>query len=102
MKSPIRKSSLIAAFAVVTLFVFTACGGGETEAAAAIDFPSWMANASNDIRTAYTFAVQRPDVLQYVPCYCGCGAQGHEHNEHCFVKARYGDDAVVFDQHGFA
>jgi hypothetical protein len=39
-------------------------------------------------RAVYEFAAQHPEVLKYVPCYCGCEADGHPHNESCFVKSR--------------
>src|SRR5262245_33705803 len=28
------------------------------------------------MRAAYAFAARRPDVVQYLPCYCGCEKQG--------------------------
>src|SRR5215213_5396581 len=40
------------------------------------------------IRATYDFAAQHPEVLKYVPCYCGCGSQGHKANESCFVARR--------------
>ena len=40
------------------------------------------------IREAYAYAGRRPDVLQSMPCYCGCKRQGHESNEACYVKSR--------------
>ena len=40
------------------------------------------------VRATYDFAAQHPEVLKYVPCYCGCGEQGHKANESCFVARR--------------
>src|SRR3989442_975945 len=40
------------------------------------------------IRAAYAFAAKRPDVVRYLPCYCGCEKQGHGSLEFCFVKKR--------------
>src|SRR5215213_1884259 len=40
------------------------------------------------VRATYDFAAQHPEVLKYVPCYCGCGSQGHKANESCFVARR--------------
>ena len=48
---------------------------------------------------AYQFALDRPDLLKQVPCYCGCAADGHTSNLDCFIKSRDGND-VVFDPHG--
>lgn len=41
-----------------------------------------------EIRAAYAFAARRPEVLQSLPCFCGCKRQGHEGNEACYVKGR--------------
>lgn len=53
-------------------------------------------------RAVYQFAAEHPEVLKYVPCYCGCEANGHGHNESCFVKRRDAEGNVVeWDTHGF-
>ena len=36
-------------------------------------------------RAAYEFAARHPEVSRFVPCYCGCEADGHRNNENCFV-----------------
>jgi hypothetical protein len=49
----------------------------------------------------YEFAARHPEVLQYVPCYCGCQAAGHQANHDCFVKSRAANGAVTqWDDHG--
>jgi hypothetical protein len=53
------------------------------------------------VREAYTFAIDRPDVLQWVPCYCGCDEQGHGSNLDCFVKPET-QGGIVLDAHGSA
>ena len=40
------------------------------------------------IRAAYAFAFRRPDVVEYLPCYCGCERRGHGSLHMCFVKGR--------------
>ena len=42
--------------------------------------PEGLKNAPDEIREAYRFAVANRDVLRYIPCYCGCGEQGHTSN----------------------
>lgn len=50
---------------------------------------------------AYEFAALHPEVLKYVPCYCGCERSGHQHNESCFVASRDPDGRVTaWDAHG--
>lgn len=54
------------------------------------------------IRATYDFAAQHPEILRYVPCYCGCGSQGHKANESCFVARRDAKGNVLeWDEHGF-
>ena len=43
------------------------------------------------VKAAYEFAARHPEILTYVPCFCGCERLGHKGNEDCFVAKR--DDA---------
>ena len=53
------------------------------------------------LRQVYEFAARHPEVLQYVPCYCGCENVGHKANHDCFVKTRAADGRVTqWDSHG--
>lgn len=53
-------------------------------------------------RAVYQFAAEHPEVLKYVPCYCGCETSGHPHNESCFVKRRDAKGNVTeWDTHGY-
>jgi len=53
------------------------------------------------IRAAYAFAARRPDVVQYLPCYCGCEKQGHQSLQFCFVKKRTATGIAQWDGMGF-
>ena len=54
------------------------------------------------VRATYDFAAQHPEILSYVPCYCGCGSQGHRANDQCFVARRDAKGNVLeWDTHGF-
>jgi hypothetical protein len=54
------------------------------------------------VRATYDFAAQHPEILKFVPCYCGCGSQGHKANESCFVARRDAKGNVLeWDEHGF-
>jgi anti-sigma factor RsiW len=65
--------------------------------------PNMVPRAPEDIRAAYTFAAHRPDVLEYVPCFCGCETAGHSGNADCFVESRNADGTVrEWDTHGMA
>ena len=65
--------------------------------------PNMVPRAPDVIRGAYMFAAHRPDVLEYVPCYCGCETAGHGGNADCFVESRNADGTVrAWDTHGMA
>jgi hypothetical protein len=49
---------------------------------------------------AYRFALERPDVLQWLPCYCGCGGMGHRSNLDCFFQQREAPGNFTFEEHG--
>jgi hypothetical protein len=67
-----------------------------------LEFPGYpMARSPEAVRAAYKFAAEHPEVLSYVPCFCGCEHSGHRGNEDCFVKARdVNGDVVAWDEHG--
>jgi hypothetical protein len=54
------------------------------------------------VRATYDFAAQHPEVLKFVPCYCGCGSEGHSSNESCFIARRDARGNVTeWDTHGY-
>jgi hypothetical protein len=49
----------------------------------------------------YAFAATHPEVLQYIPCYCGCQSQRHQSNADCYVKHRTAGGRVSeWNSHG--
>lgn len=52
-----------------------------------VEFPAGMERADPEIVEAYVFAAKHPEVLEYMPCYCGCEhpRSAHESNYDCFV-----------------
>ena len=53
------------------------------------------------LKQVYDFAAYHPEVLQFIPCYCGCESVGHKANHDCFVKSRTADGRVSqWDAHG--
>lgn len=55
---------------------------------------------TENIRKAYEMAIHHPEVLEYMPCYCGCYEQGHESNRDCFVDHDQ-NGTVDLDSMGF-
>jgi hypothetical protein len=53
------------------------------------------------VRTAFEFAARHPEVMKFVPCFCGCEQGGHKDNHDCFVSTRNAAGAVTsWQPHG--
>jgi hypothetical protein len=86
--------------------VLTGCGaGGADSGEHSLDMadlaamPMEVQSAPVAVQQAYQFAVANPDVLQHIPCYCGCGAMGHTSNYDCYVAGTNADGSIQFDPH---
>jgi hypothetical protein len=71
--------------------------------AAAMD-AAWTARPAYvraDPRTeeAYAFALRSPELLQWMPCYCGCAAMGHRSNLDCYFKPTAAGLVPRFEEH---
>jgi hypothetical protein len=53
------------------------------------------------VQAVFEFAARHPEVLQYVPCFCGCENSGHRGNDDCFVRSRDGNGRVTWEPHGY-
>lgn len=54
------------------------------------------------VREAYRFAVENQHVLRYIPCYCGCGGEGHTSNASCYLKEGSKPGNLIFDRMSLA
>jgi hypothetical protein len=52
------------------------------------------------VQAVYTFAARHPEVLHYVPCFCGCQRSGHKDNDDCFIKGRDTKGRPEWEAHG--
>jgi len=53
------------------------------------------------VAAAFQFAAEHPEVLSYVPCFCGCQNGGHKGNHDCFVRSRATNgDVIEWEDHG--
>ena len=95
-----RKSTLIGIVIILTVVgtALTGCAAGaKGDSASAVVQDVVMANAESmplvvraapsSVTDAYRFAAVNAEVLQKIPCYCGCGAMGHESNYDCFWQS---------------
>ena len=63
--------------------------------------PDFVRDAPPQVKEAYRFAIANPDVLSAFPCYCGCGAMGHQNNLQCYIKEIGPDGSIEFENHAF-
>lgn len=53
------------------------------------------------VTAAYRFAAEHPEILSYIPCFCGCERAGHGGNADCFVRQRAENgDVIAWSEHG--
>jgi hypothetical protein len=60
--------------------------------------PPDIRKAPTEVREAYRFAIANRDTLRYIPCYCGCGEQGHTSNASCYFHDNSTPEKPVFDR----
>ena len=65
------------------------------------DVPYPPARSLDVTRAVYAFAARNPEVLRYVPCFCGCELHGHQGNDDCFVSGRDADGKPRWEMHGY-
>jgi hypothetical protein len=66
-----------------------------------VPLEQYLARPVAVVQSVYEFAARHPEVLQYVPCYCGCESIGHAGNHGCFVKRRAADGRILeWEPHG--
>jgi len=64
--------------------------------------PADIAKAPDEVREAYRFAITNRDTLRYIPCYCGCGIEGHTSNASCYLKDSSTPGNLQFDRMSLA
>lgn len=95
---------LVVAIAAAVFF-WGPAGSGQTSTAYALApesaLPEYFRKAPPNVRDAYRFAIANRAVLQQIPCYCGCGSDGHKNNADCYIKEVKPDGTVDFDKMSF-
>jgi hypothetical protein len=63
--------------------------------------PEFLADKPEDMQNIYVAVAQHQELLENIPCYCGCGTSAnHQNNYDCFVHENKQNGAVVWDDHG--
>jgi hypothetical protein len=89
---------------IVFAFVWLGASGKESHAYALAPesvLPDNIRQSPRSVREAYRFAIANRDMLRQIPCYCGCGAEGHKSNADCYIKDVRPDGSIVFDPMSF-
>lgn len=76
--------------------------GDLQESTSSVDvLPDFLDKQPENMQLIYQAAAKANDVLQWIPCYCGCGdSAGHRSNLNCFVHEIKENGEVVWDDHG--
>ncbi|MFC4075745.1 PCYCGC motif-containing (lipo)protein [Salinithrix halophila] len=93
------------AFSLLVVATLAGCSTapGEKAEKAEPDFPEFVTSASPAAQKAYRLAYEHSDVLEKMPCFCGCGdTHGHRSNLNCFIKEKQANGKVVWDQMGIS
>lgn len=89
---------MIVAAAVIVLaaIAYLAFNGGHAtdKPDDAIKFPDYVYTDAPSLK-AYTYATKNPEILEQIPCYCGCGG----HSGHRFLRDCYIHDDWTYDEH---
>jgi len=65
------------------------------------ELPTFLDGLHDNIAQVYALAGEHAELLDYMPCYCGCGGSaGHRSNKNCFIHTIEEDGTVVWDDHG--
>ena len=79
--NPFRKVILISLIGLIALVSLPACSPQSSDVhlnmTSMDQMPAEVQSAPVTVQEAYQFASANPDLMKNIPCYCGCGAQGH-------------------------
>ena len=96
-----RRGTLILVVLLLAL-VASSCSKPEVEVkmAPASELPDSLREAPVEVQEAYRFAIVNKELLQEIPCFCGCNGIGHDSNYACYVAEDGGPGQVVeYDKH---
>ncbi|MGH2946953.1 MAG: PCYCGC motif-containing (lipo)protein [Solirubrobacteraceae bacterium] len=65
------------------------------------EWPDAFRELPPEIQAMYRYAVANREVLQYIPCFCGCVNGGHGSNFDCYVREVATDGRVRLDTMSF-
>jgi len=66
---------------------------------ASLAFPNLTSFSDAQVWEAYRYARANPEVLKYIPCFCGCNHHGDTSNLECYIDEMRPDGSVRYDPH---
>lgn len=100
-----RKGLLALGLALGVAALLAGCGGAAAGQGVVLNMaplsamPRAVQAAPKAVQEAYQFNVANPEIMQQMPCYCGCGSIGHDSNYACYAQNTAADGPVQFDGH---
>ena len=104
MISKTRKLFLLSLIAVLLTTAISACSTSTSSEVHLVmtpldQMPMDVQSAPVAVQEAYQFNTANPDIMQDIPCYCGCGDIGHTSNYDCYVSEVGASGKITFDNH---
>ena len=104
MFSKTRKFLFLLVILALTATAVSACSTSNSDdahlAMMPLDqMPMDVQSAPVAVQEAYQFNTANPDIMQDIPCYCGCGDIGHTSNYDCYVSNIDDKNNITFDNH---
>jgi hypothetical protein len=101
----VRHKTLLALAVLILLGGSFGCAGPSAPATQALAMAPMdqmspaVQQAPAAVQQAYRFAAANPDLLQHIPCYCGCNKQGHKSNYDCYVAGQDAAGQLTLNPH---
>lgn len=81
------------------LLLGLACASPSARPTPTPELPDFLASASAEVKEMYAYALAHPEILSFIPCYCGCADTGDRSNRDCYIKQIQSDGAIVYNNH---
>lgn len=63
------------------------------------ELPFFVRGRGAKAEEAYRFATANREILQYIPCFCGCVHLGHRSNYDCYIAAVRPNGRIAYTSH---
>ncbi len=98
-----RRLTIVLIGFILVLLIAVGCTRDQTQEielkmASLAEMPKEVRQSPVSVQQAYQFNIANPDIMQEIPCYCGCGAVGHHSNFNCYAKID-ANEKLTFDGH---